>query len=68
MKKIKIENKDLFIAKCLENSKIDIDSTFCKDTNFQFENHEDSTDEIDLLTTESNLKAFEFIFPSLESK
>jgi len=63
MKELKIKDKEEFIKNHLEDSEIDIDYVFCKETDFMFENSEDSTDYIDMLTSEVNAKAFKIVFP-----
>ncbi len=63
MEVIKLENADSFVQECIDSCKIDIDSNFCDKTEFKFDNHEVNADEIDLLQSKTNIKAFKFVFP-----
>ncbi len=63
MEELKLENTEQFIQDCIEKSKIDVDTEFCDQIAFKFENNEVDSDSVQLLTTPVNKRAFQFVFP-----
>lgn len=64
MEEIKLNNTEEFIKDCIDNSEVDIDTSYCDEIKFKFQNDEKCADDIDLLTSETNAKAFKLIFPN----